>query len=139
MGTNLGCQISHLIFFASPSWSWIYSDAPRDCSLNRPRPSQLPPPPHPGSSEKGGRCGRAGHPAQRALFDLKQEWGPPSPRPPIFQSIPSLTSVSDESLPPLEASRLGSFSALNVWEICPFCLIQAQFLTLRLNGGELMC
>lgn len=75
----------------------------------------------------------------REPFLTSSKNGDPILHPPaIFQSIPFLTSVS-ESLPPLETSPLGSFSVLNVWEICPFCLIQAQSLTLRLNVGELMC
>ena len=59
--------------------------------------------------------------------------------PQSFKASPSSPQSLTESLPPLETSHLDSFSALNVWEICLFCLIQAQFLTLRLNGGELMC
>lgn len=60
------------------------------------------------------------------LLTSSKSGDPPLPPHPIFQSVPFLTSVS-ESLPPLETSQLGSFSALNVWEICSLCLIQAQF------------
>lgn len=63
----------------------------------------------------------------REPFLTSSKNGDPLLHPPIFQSIPFLTSVS-ESFPPLETSPLGSFSVLKVWEICPFCLIQAQFL-----------
>ena len=59
--------------------------------------------------------------------------------PPSFQASPSLPQCLNESFPPPETSQLGPFSALNVWEIGPLCLVRAQFLILRLDVGELIC